>query len=78
MLFSKLEGMEVIDKNGERVGLVKDIDFDTKGKIKFIITTPAGILGKVVNLEIKIPFKLVTSIGDVIYVDATLDELKKA
>ncbi len=78
MLFSKFEGLEVIDKNGERVGLVKDVDFDSKGKIKFIIVIPAGILGKVVNLQIKVPFKLVTSIGDVVYVDATLDELKKA
>ncbi len=78
MLFSEMKGMEVIDKNGERIGLVEDIDFDPKGKIKFLITIPAGVLGKVVNLRVKVPFKLVSSIGDVIYVDATLEELKKA
>ncbi len=78
MLFSDIEGMEVIDKNGERVGIVKDLDFDNKGKIRFIVVIPAGILGKVVNLRIKVPYKLVTSIGDVIYVDTTVEELKKA
>ncbi len=78
MLFSEIIGKEIIDKNGERVGILDDIDFDQKGKIKSLVAKPAGILGRVVNLKVKIPFKLVSSIGDVIYVNATLEELKKA
>ncbi len=78
MLFSEMKGKEVIDKDGERVGLVEDLDVDSKGKVKSIVVSPAGILGKVANLKISVPFKLVSSIGDVVYVESTLEELKKA
>ncbi|GEM_PF-4550997 len=77
MLFSEMEGVEIIDKNGDRIGLLSDIDFDEKGKVKFLIASPPGVLGKVINLRVKIPFKLVESMKDVIFVNTTLEELKK-
>ncbi len=77
MLFSELEGKEIIDKNGDRIGLLSDVEFDEKGKVKFIIASPPGVLGKVVNLRLKIPIKLVDSFKDVIFVNTTIDELRK-
>ena len=60
MLFKEIEGMEIIDKNGERVGFVHDIVFTTTGRITHLIAMPKGIISKVTMGQLNLQFEMLT------------------
>ena len=75
MLFKELDGMEIIDKNGERVGFVQDIVFTTTGRVTHLIGMPKGILSKMRMGQLNIQFEDIEAIDDVIMLNKTEAQL---
>ena len=75
MLFKEIDGMEIIDKNGERVGFVKDLVFTTTGRITHIIAMPKGVLGRIARGQLNIQFEDVAAIEDVIMLNKSEAQL---
>ena len=75
MLFKELDGMEIIDKNGEKVGFVQDIVFTTTGKITHLIGMPKGILTKMKMGQLNIQFEDIAAIEDVIMLNKSEAQL---
>ncbi|MFC2174681.1 PRC-barrel domain-containing protein [archaeon] len=75
MLFKELEGKEIIDSHGERVGFVYDLVFTTKGRITHIIAMPKGMLTKMKLGQLNIQFEDVEAIEDVIMLNKSEDQL---
>lgn len=75
MLFKELEGKEIIDKNGERLGFVRDIVFTTTGKITHLIAMPKGIITKMTIGQLNIQFEDVEAIDDIVMLNKTKAQL---
>ena len=75
MLFKEIEGMEIIDKNGERVGFVHDIVFTTTGRITHLIGMPKGIISKMRMGQLNLQFEDVAAIEDVVMMNKTEAQL---
>jgi len=75
MLFKELEGKEIIDVNGERIGFVKDIVFTTTGRVTHIIGMPKGVINKMKMGQLNIQFEDVASIEDVMMLNKSEDAL---
>lgn len=75
MLFKELDGMEIIDKNGERIGFVQDIVFTTTGRITHLIAMPKGIISKMTMGQLNIQFEDIAAIEDVIMLNKTETQL---
>ena len=75
MLFKELDGMEIIDKNGERVGFVQDIVFTTTGRITHVIAMPKGILSKMKLGQLNIQFEDIAAIEDVLMLNKSEAQL---
>ena len=75
MLFKEIEGREIIDKNGERVGFVKDLVFTSRGQVTHIIATPKGIIHKLAKGQLNIQMEDVEAIEDVIMLNKTENQV---
>jgi sporulation protein YlmC with PRC-barrel domain len=75
MLFKEVEGKEIVDKNGQRVGFVEDIVFTTTGKVTHIIGTPKGIFGKMTIGQLNIQFEDVAAIDKVLMLNKSHEQL---
>ncbi|MCK4328076.1 MAG: PRC-barrel domain-containing protein [Candidatus Diapherotrites archaeon] len=75
MLFKELEGKEIIDRHGERVGFLHDVVFTTKGRITHLIAMPKGVLTKMKMGQLNIQFEDVGAIEDVIMLNKSEDEI---
>ncbi len=77
---SKIEKLEIVDKNGESVGKAVDIDFDVDGSASLIVgggffEEKLEALGLKSNVDIIVPGKVIESIGDKIQLGVPKDEL---
>ncbi|MFW9847848.1 MAG: PRC-barrel domain-containing protein [Candidatus Thorarchaeota archaeon] len=66
---SKLEKLQIVDKNGEVVGKAIDVDFDVDGSASLIVgggffEEKLEALGLKSNVDIIVPGKVIESIGD--------------
>ncbi len=75
MLFKEIDGMEIIDKNGERVGFVQDIVFTTTGRITHIIAMPKGMISRIARGQLNIQFEDVAAMEDVIMLNKSEAQL---
>ena len=75
MLFKEIDGMEIIDKNGERVGFVQDIVFTTTGRITHVIAMPKGIISRLSMGQLNIQFEDIAAIEDVIMLNKSEAQL---
>ena len=75
MLFKEIDGMEIIDKNGERVGFVKDLVFTTTGRVTHIIAMPKGVLSRISMGQLNIQFEDVAAMEDVIMLNKSEAQL---
>ena len=77
-LLDDVIGKEILDCNANILGKVKDLEIDAASKkIEFIITTKAGKSKKILisNEEEKIPFEMVSRVGDKIILQEDLEDL---
>ncbi|MHA1907001.1 MAG: PRC-barrel domain-containing protein [Candidatus Thorarchaeota archaeon] len=77
---SKIEKLEIVDKNGESVGKAVDIDFDVDGSASLIVgggffEEKLEALGLKSDVDIIVPGKVIDSIGDKIQLGVPKDEL---
>ncbi len=75
MLFKELDGKEIIDKHGERLGFVQDIVFTTKGRITHLIGMPKGIVSKMTMGQLNVQFEDIEAIEDVIMLNKSEAQL---
>jgi len=75
MLFKEIDGMEIIDRNGERIGFVQDLVFTTTGRITHIIAMPKGIISRIAMGQLNIQFEDVAAIEDVIMLNKSEAQL---
>ncbi len=78
---SKLEKLEIIDKNGAKVGKAVDVDFDVDGSASLIvgggvIEETLESIGVKKDIDIIVPGKVIDSITDKIQLGVAKDELK--
>lgn len=76
MLAKEVIGKEIIDREGNKIGVVEDIVFTAKGRVTHIIALPIGIL-RAIKPNINIQFEDVESIEDVVFLKKTKEELKE-
>ncbi|MCD6522725.1 MAG: PRC-barrel domain-containing protein [Candidatus Diapherotrites archaeon] len=75
MLAKDVIGKEIIDRDGNKIGVVDDIVFTGKGKVTHIIALPVGII-RALKPNIHIQFEDIESIEDVVFLKKTEEELK--
>lgn len=75
MLFKELEGKEIIDCHGEKLGYLHDVVFTTKGRVTHLIAMPRGVLTKMKMGQLNIQFEDVEAIEDVIMLNKSEDEI---
>jgi sporulation protein YlmC with PRC-barrel domain len=78
--FSDLKKMQIIDKNGEKVGKALEMDFDADGKVCVIagggfIEEKLEALGIKADIDILVPGMAIESIGDKIKLNVSKDNL---
>lgn len=76
MFFKELQGKEVIDSSGEKVGFIDDIVFNETGQVTHLIALPSGIINKMKGGTITIQFDDVSSIEDVVFLNTILKNEK--
>ena len=77
---SRLEKLEILDKNGESVGKAVDVDFDVDGSAELIVgggffEEKLEALGIKSDIDIIVPGKVIASIGDKILLAVPKAEL---
>ena len=74
----ELLGKEVIDESGDQVGLVKEVDWDTKNnRVTSIIITEGGLSAKIGLGEKKlVPYDNIEEIGDKVLIRGRLFPMK--
>ena len=75
MLFRELVGREIIDRNGERLGFVRDLVFTSTGRVTHIIAMPRGIVSKLTIGQINVQFEDIAAIEDVIMLNKTENQI---
>ncbi len=73
-LLDDIIGKEILDNQANIVGKVKDIEIDTaSNKIDFIIATKSGFNKRIgtPQVEEKIPFEMISRVGDKIILKDT-------
>ncbi len=79
--YSRLEKMHVIDKTGEKIGQILDIDFDTDGVVSMIvgggfIEEKLEALGLKKDVDIIVPGHTISDIKENIHLNVSKDELE--
>lgn len=80
--YSKLQKMEVIDKQGKRVGHAIDVDFDVTGAVSMIvgggfIEEKLEALGLKTDVDVIVPGDAISSIRDKIHLKVSKEELAR-
>lgn len=75
MLFKDIEGKEILDKNGQRIGYVQDFVFTTAGRITHIIGAPKGFLLKVTVGQLNIQFEDIAAIDKLVVLNKSKEQL---
>lgn len=77
MLFKKeLEGKEIIDKDGNTIGLVEDVDISEKGRIKKVVALPTGIVSRITRKRMDIHIDDIETVSKFVLLNKTEDEVK--
>ncbi|MCD4739735.1 PRC-barrel domain-containing protein [archaeon] len=77
MQFMKeLRGKEVIDREGNTIGLVEDLDISESGRVTRIIALPKGIVNKITRKRLNIGIEDVETVSHLIMLNKTEEELK--
>lgn len=77
MRFMKeLRGKEIIDKNGNTVGLVEDIELTDKGRVTRVIAMPKGIVSKLTREKMHIQIEDIETISKLVMLNKTEEEIK--
>lgn len=77
-LLNDIIGKEIIDSSANTIGTVKDLEIDpSSGRVDSIIITKSGSRKKfgTTNEEDKIPFEMISRIGDKIILKEDLNDI---
>ncbi len=75
MFTEEIKGKEVIDKDGNAIGIVKDLMITRIGRVTHLVLTPAGLIEKIKGKEYLIEFQYVGAIEDVVMLTETNEEI---
>lgn len=75
MFTEEVKGKEVIDKDGNAIGLVKDLMITRTGRVTHLVLTPAGLIEKVKGKEYLVEFQYVGAIEDVVILTETKEKI---
>lgn len=75
MLFKKeLLGKEIIDRDGNTLGVVEDVDINKKGQVKKFIIVPKGVIRILTRERKEIRMEDIANISEVIVLKKATDE----
>ena len=77
MLFKRdLEGKEIIDKDGNTIGLIEDLDITEKGHVQRVVAIPTGIVNRITRKKMEIHIDDIETISKLVLLKKTEEELK--
>ena len=77
MLFRKeLQGKEIIDRDGNTIGLVEDIDLTDKGRVTRIVAIPKGIVSKITRNKLHIGIDDIETVSHLVMLNKSEEELR--
>jgi len=78
---SDFKKMNIVDKDGKKIGRAIDIDFDVDGSVSMIvgggfIEEKLEMFGLKADVDIVVPGSVISSVGDQVYLNVSEDALK--
>jgi sporulation protein YlmC with PRC-barrel domain len=72
----QLYGKEIIDKEGNTIGVVEDLELSKTGKVTHIIALPKGIVSKLTRKKMDIKFDDIQALSHVVVLGKSEEEVK--
>jgi len=72
----ELYGKEIIDKDGNTIGVVEDVELSKQGRVTHVIALPRGIVSRLTRQKLDIKFEDIQALSQVVILNKNEEELR--